>query len=83
MMEERILDARGLKCPMPIVKAKKELGTLGEREVLRVVATDKGSVLDFQGWAKQNPSFVLLEQREETDDGGRNVYVHVLARRAQ
>jgi tRNA 2-thiouridine synthesizing protein A len=80
-MNEKVLDARGLKCPMPIVKAKKELGNLVDGERLKVLATDKGSVLDFQGWAKQNPSFALLSQSEEQDDQGRHVYVHVLARR--
>jgi TusA-related sulfurtransferase len=67
---------------MPIVKAKKELTNIGSDEVLKVVATDRGSVLDFQGWAKQNPGFRLLEQREETDDQGRQVFVHLLARAA-
>ncbi|HYB69586.1 MAG TPA: sulfurtransferase TusA family protein, partial [Candidatus Bathyarchaeia archaeon] len=46
---ERILDARALKCPMPIAKAKKELESLGQHDVLKVLATDKGSVLDMQG----------------------------------
>src|SRR4029450_2313052 len=44
---EKVLDARGLKCPMPIFKAKKELETLGIDDVLKVLATDKGSVLDM------------------------------------
>lgn len=78
---ERILDARGLKCPMPIIKAKKELATLGPGEVLKVIATDRGSVLDFQGWARQNPTFVLLDQREEKDETGRVLYIHRLARK--
>jgi tRNA 2-thiouridine synthesizing protein A len=49
MAEYRTVDARGLKCPMPIVKAKKEIDAIPVGEVLRVVATDPGSVLDFQG----------------------------------
>lgn len=81
MTTERVLDARGLKCPMPIIKAKKEIGTLGPDEILKVVATDKGSVLDFQGWAKQNPTFVLVEQSQGKDETGRDIYVHKLARK--
>lgn len=79
-MEEKILDARGLKCPMPIVKAKKALQDLGSGQVLRVLATDPGSVLDFQGWAKTNTTFKLVNQSNETDDTGRAIYVHRLAR---
>lgn len=74
---EKTLDARGLKCPMPIVKARKEIGALAEGETLKVVATDKGSVLDFQGWVKQNPG-VTLTQTQEKDETGRDVYVHLL-----
>lgn len=81
-MSEKILDVRGLKCPMPIVKAKKELAAITAGEVLKVVATDPGSVLDFQGWAKTNPSFKLVEQSTEKDETGRAIYIHKLARSA-
>lgn len=81
-MNEKTLDVRGLKCPMPIVKAKKELTGLEVGDRLKVVATDRGSVLDFQGWAKQNPTFALVEQREEKDETGRDTFVHLLARKA-
>lgn len=80
-MSERLLDVRGLKCPMPIVKAKKELATVQAGEVLKVVTTDPGSVLDFQGWAKANPGFQLVGQSQERDETGRELYVHRLARR--
>ena len=46
------LDVRGAKCPVPIVKTKKMIDTLKVGEVLEVLATDPGSVVDFQGWAK-------------------------------
>ena len=42
MTEDRTLDARGLKCPMPIVKAKKELDAMTAGQVLKVIATDPG-----------------------------------------
>lgn len=79
--ENRTLDARGLKCPMPIVKAKKELETLAAGEVLKVIATDKGSVLDMQGWAKANPKISLVKQETATDDTGREVFLHWLSRK--
>ncbi|MDB5758246.1 MAG: hypothetical protein JWM30_1535 [Burkholderia sp.] len=60
---QRDLDARGLNCPLPILKAKKALAEMMSGEVLRVVATDSGSVRDFQAFAKQTGN-QLLEQSE-------------------
>ena len=82
MNADRSLDARGLKCPMPIVKAKKELDALAVGQVLEVVATDPGSVLDFQGWMKTSKSCELLAQREGKDEQGRTTYTHVIRRKA-
>lgn len=79
---EKVLDARGLKCPMPIFKAKKELETLGPDDVLKVLATDKGSVLDMQGWAKTNKHVGLIKQETISEEGGRTVYIHYLSRLA-
>ena len=79
-MSEKTLDVRGLKCPMPIVKAKKELQTIQSEEVLKVVATDPGSVLDFQGWLKLNPAFKLVSQERDKDETGRDVYVTKIAK---
>ena len=50
---QRDLDARGLNCPLPILKAKKALAELASGEVLRITATDTGSVRDFHAFAKQ------------------------------
>lgn len=47
----RVLDAKGLACPMPIVKTKKEMGTLEAGEVMEIQATDKGSTADIKAWA--------------------------------
>lgn len=58
------LDARGLNCPLPILRAKKALNDLTDGQVLRVVATDPGSVKDFQAFAKQTGN-ELLESGEE------------------
>lgn len=47
------VDARGLNCPLPILRAKKALATMEAGQVLRVLATDPGSVKDFAAFAKQ------------------------------
>jgi tRNA 2-thiouridine synthesizing protein A len=76
---DRVLDARGLQCPMPLVKARKEIGQLEPGQVLKIMSTDRGSVKDFQGWAKVTPSIELLDQQTESNDGA-NVYVHYVKR---
>lgn len=58
------LDACGLQCPMPLLKAKRALNALAGGERLRVVATDPGSVRDFEVFAAQSGNR-LLESREE------------------
>jgi tRNA 2-thiouridine synthesizing protein A len=50
---DRELDARGLNCPLPILRTKKSLNDMTHSQVLRVVATDPGSVRDFQAFCKQ------------------------------
>jgi tRNA 2-thiouridine synthesizing protein A len=80
-MGTRQLDVRGTKCPVPIVRARKEIDGMRAGDLLEVLATDPGSVSDFQGWAKTSKLAVLKEQRTETNDTGREVYIHVLERR--
>ena len=80
-MDTRRLDVRGAKCPVPIVRAKKEIDGMKAGDVLEVLATDPGSVTDFQGWVKTSKLAVLKEQRTEKDDTGKEVFVHVLERR--
>lgn len=48
------VDAKGLACPMPIVRTKKAINTMNPGEVLEVLATDKGSKADIQAWAKSS-----------------------------
>jgi len=60
------LDASGLNCPLPILKAKKALAGLETGKVLHIIATDPGSVKDFESFAKQTGN-ELLESREEGD----------------
>ena len=76
---DRLLDARGLNCPMPLVNARKEIGKLDPGQVLKVLSTDRGSVADFQGWAKVAKNVELLAQETETLDGA-SVYVHFVKR---
>jgi len=82
MAEDRTLDARGLKCPMPIVKARKELDAMSAGQVLKVVATDPGSVLDFQGWMKTSATCELVSQVEGKDEQDRTIYVHHLRKKS-
>jgi TusA-related sulfurtransferase len=67
---------------MPIVKAKKEIDAIPAGEILKVVATDPGSVLDFQGWIKASQSYELVKQEEGQDEQGRKTFVHLLRRKA-
>jgi tRNA 2-thiouridine synthesizing protein A len=56
---DRELDARGLNCPLPILRAKKSLTEMQSGQVLRIIATDPGSVKDFQAFAKQTGNELL------------------------
>ena len=58
------LDARGLACPLPILKIKKSLAEMTSGQVLKVVATDKGSVKDVQAFAKQTGNVLLSSSNE-------------------
>ncbi len=75
METTRELDARGLNCPLPILKAKKALAEMTSGQLLRVVSTDPGSVRDFQAFARQTGN-ELVEQTSGGSD-----YMHVLRRR--
>ncbi|MFT5218864.1 MAG: tRNA 2-thiouridine synthesizing protein A [Planctomycetota bacterium] len=62
---DRELDASGLNCPLPILRAKKSLSDMERGQVLKIISTDPGSVKDFEAFAKQtnNP---LLSSAEES-----------------
>ncbi|MGQ9724718.1 MAG: sulfurtransferase TusA family protein [Tepidimonas sp.] len=59
---DRELDVRGLNCPLPILKAKKALSEMASGQVLKVIATDPGSVRDFQAFAKQTGNELLHQE---------------------
>ncbi len=69
------VDTRGLNCPLPILKAKKALATMQSGQLLKVVATDTGSIRDFQAFAKQTGNDLM---GQETVNGE---YITVLKRR--
>ena len=79
MTADKELDARGLNCPLPILKAKKALSDMHSGEVLKVLATDPGSVRDFQAFARQTGNDLLDQQALQGD--GREEFIHILRRR--
>lgn len=74
--EPRLLDVKGLNCPMPLLKAKKALNELPPQALLKVLATDPGSVRDFDVFSRQS-GHALLEARQEGD-----TYIYVLRKKA-
>ncbi|NNG15050.1 MAG: sulfurtransferase TusA family protein [Gemmatimonadales bacterium] len=64
MKEDVVLDARNLLCPMPVVKAGKQIRTLEDGQILKILATDRGSIADFPAWADDTGN-ELLEWHEE------------------
>ncbi len=59
------LDATGLNCPLPILRAKKSLASMDTGQVLHIIATDPGSVKDFEAFSKQTGND-LLESKEDS-----------------
>lgn len=72
---DREVDARGLACPLPILRAKKALADMQSGEILKIVCTDRGSIRDFQAFAKQTSNELLRQLTAEPE------YVHFLRRR--
>ena len=69
------IDTRGLNCPLPILKAKKALSDMASGQLLKVVATDNGSLRDFQAVAKQTGN-ELVDQQAVGEE-----FIHILRRR--
>ncbi len=69
------IDTRGLNCPLPILKAKKALADMASGQLLKVLATDSGSLRDFQAFAKQTGN-ELVEQQTVGEE-----FIHILRRR--
>lgn len=68
---DRELDARGLNCPLPILRTKKSLNDMTPGQVLKIVATDPGSVRDFQAFSRQTGNHLLLSN----ESGGEYLFM--------
>ena len=75
MHVDQEVDTRGLNCPLPILKAKKALATMQSGQLLKVVATDTGSIRDFQAFAKQTGNELVEQQTVGSE------FIHILKRR--
>jgi tRNA 2-thiouridine synthesizing protein A len=75
MNYDKDLDARGLNCPLPILRTKKALTDMISGQVLRVLATDPGAVKDFQAFAKQTGNELVSHSEQE------NVYTFFMRKR--
>ena len=62
---DKELDARGLNCPLPILRSKKSLNDMTSGQVLKVVSTDPGSVKDMQSFCKQTGNDLLASSEED------------------
>ena len=69
------VDTSGLKCPLPILRAKKALTDMESGQILKVISTDPASVRDFQAFARQTGNELLSQSQQEQS------WVHVLKRR--
>jgi tRNA 2-thiouridine synthesizing protein A len=76
--EDQVLDASGLLCPMPVVKAGKVMRGMDEGKILKIIATDRGAIADFPAWAddtgnellgwhEEGGSFVFFIKKGEED----------------
>lgn len=72
---DKEIDTRGLNCPLPILRAKKALAEMASGQVLKVLATDPGSLRDFEAFARQTGNELLWQQAAGAE------FIHVLRRR--
>ena len=75
MKTDKEIDTSGLNCPLPILRAKKALAELVSGQTLKVVATDPGSIRDFQAFAKQTGNELISQDTVGVE------YIHVMRRR--
>ena len=64
LTHDKELDARGMNCPLPILRARKALNEMSTGQVLRVVATDPGSTKDFESFCKQTGNELLSQSAD-------------------
>ncbi len=70
VQHDQELDASGLNCPLPILRAKKTLNGMESDQILQIIATDPGSVKDFEAFAKQTGNELL----ESSEEGGKYIF---------
>lgn len=77
------IDACGLTCPLPILRAKRALSDMRSGEILKVLATDPNSVRDFQAFSRQTGNDLLEQQNQlvSTAEGSSEQFIHWLRRR--
>lgn len=75
MQIDKEIDTRGLKCPLPILKAKKALADLTSGQTLKVISTDEGSLRDFQAFTKQTGNELVDQETIGSE------FIHILRRR--
>jgi tRNA 2-thiouridine synthesizing protein A len=75
LQADREVDAKGLNCPLPILRTKKALNDMTSGQILRILATDPGSVRDFEAFCRQT-GHELLQQREDS-----GVFIFLLKRK--
>ena len=63
-MADQVLDAKGLNCPLPILKAKKTIKSMGNGETLEILSTDPGSVADFEAFCRQTGNELVSSSSE-------------------
>lgn len=73
-MADQVLDAKGLNCPLPILKAKKSLAPMSNGQTLEILATDPGAVKDFEAFCRTTGNKLL----EHSETGG--IYRFVIER---
>jgi len=69
--EDRLLDASGLSCPMPVVRAGKEMRAMAPGQILKIVATDRGALADIPAWAEDTGNELLSTK----DEGAKLIFL--------
>ena len=66
---DRFLDLKGLECPLPVVKSREEIARMAVGQILKVVATESGSLRNFQAWTNTAKNVILVAQAVDDKDG--------------
>ena len=66
---DRFLDLKGLECPLPVVKSREEISRMAVGQILKVIATDRGSLRNFQAWTNTAKNVILVAQAIDGRNG--------------